>query len=67
MQENVGGPDLAARVVAGPALISWALGPGGARRGRTAGLAALVAGALVVESAITRTCPLNALVGRDTR
>jgi hypothetical protein len=67
VQENVGGVDLAIRSVVGPALMVAAFRPLGARNGRWAGLAALVSGALVTESAITRTCPLNALLRIDTR
>lgn len=67
MRENVGDRDQAARFVLGPALIALGLGPLGARQGRAAGLGALVLGALVVESAVTRTCPVNAALGLDTR
>jgi hypothetical protein len=67
MQENVGTTDRVIRAVAGPALIVSAFSRFGAARGRTAGLAALVAGALIVESAITRVCPVSAMVGIDTR
>lgn len=67
MQENVGGRDLVLRSLAGPAMLLAALGPLGARRGSTLGLATLVSGALLAESAITRVCPLNALFGLDTK
>lgn len=67
MQENVGGIDYAGRWVLGPVLVGTALTKLGATKGRPAGLAALVGGALVIESAITRTCPLNAVLGIDTR
>lgn len=66
MKENVGGADRLVRFVAGPALVLAALGPLGARRGQGAGLAALVAGALITETVITRLCPVNAVVGIDT-
>ncbi|XYI02577.1 DUF2892 domain-containing protein [Sorangium sp. So ce1128] len=39
----------------------------GGLKGRPGGLVALVAGALIVESAITRVCPVNRLLGVDTR
>jgi hypothetical protein len=67
VQENVGDLDQRMRLVVGPALVLAALGPLGARRGRPVGLGALVAGALIVDSAISRTCPVNELLGIDTR
>lgn len=67
MKENVGGADQILRTVAGPALIATGLLRLGATRGRTSGLLAIVTGALVLESAITRTCPVNAALGIDTR
>ncbi|GGI06200.1 YgaP family membrane protein [Egicoccus halophilus] len=67
MRENVGDTDQRLRFVGGTALLAAALGPLGARRGQLAGLLALVSGALVLESAVTRTCPLNAALGIDTR
>jgi hypothetical protein len=67
MKENVGGADQLLRTLVGPALIAAGLTRLGATGGRTLGLAALVGGALILESAITRTCPLNALLGLDTR
>jgi hypothetical protein len=66
MKENVGAADRTLRSVLGPAIILLAMTRLGARRGRTAGLAALVAGILVLESAITKTCPVNAALGVDT-
>jgi hypothetical protein len=67
MQENVGDRDRRLRFVVGPTLLAAGLGPLGAREGRLGGLAALVAGALTLESAITRTCPVNAALGIDSR
>jgi hypothetical protein len=66
MKENVGPKDRVARSLLGPSLIVLALTRFGARRGRLAGLAALVGGALVLDSAITKTCPLNAAIGIET-
>lgn len=66
MKENVGGAELAARSVAGPALLMAGLTVLGARQGRPAGLVALVWGAMVTETALTRTCSVNGLIGRDT-
>jgi uncharacterized membrane protein len=67
MKENVGGADQLLRTVIGPALITAGLTRLGASTGRTAGLLALVGGALILESAITRTCPVNAALRIDTR
>jgi hypothetical protein len=65
MRENVGRVDRIARTVIGPSLI--ALGYARLRSGHLTGILGIVAGALVLESAITRVCPLNALLGLDTR
>jgi hypothetical protein len=67
MEENVGTTDRMLRAVAGPALIAIGYSKFDGRHGRAAGLAAMIAGALVIESAITRVCPLNAALGIDTR
>lgn len=66
MRENVGGWDRAARGVAGPALLALGYTRWGGSRGELGGLAAMLAGALVAETAITRVCPLNELLGVDT-
>ena len=67
MQENVGRLDQTARSFLGTALISVAFMGLGVGRGRLPGIAALIAGTLLMESAITRTCPTNYLLGIDTR
>jgi uncharacterized membrane protein len=67
VQENVGDRDQRLRFVVGPALVVAGLRPLGAGRGRILGIAAVVAGALTIESAVTRTCPVNAALGLDTR
>lgn len=67
MKENVGKTDRMVRTIAGPALIYLGYKPWGGHRGDMMGLAAIVAGVTLVESAITRVCPLNALFGIDTR
>ena len=67
MKENVGDADQRIRTVVGSALVLSAIGPLGARRGSTLGLSALVGGVLLLESAITRTCPINEWLGLDTR
>lgn len=67
MKENVGTGDRIFRSIAGPALMTIGYTRLGGRRGRSAGLAAIVAGVLLIESAITKVCPVNALLGIDTR
>lgn len=67
MRENVGNVDRIARSLLGPLLMLAAYTRLGAREGRLPGLIGFVAGALVIESAVTRVCPVNALLGLDTR
>jgi hypothetical protein len=65
MQENVGTIDRWVRVALGAGLVTAGLSR---LTRRTAAPTALVGlGALVLESALTRVCPLNALLGVDTR
>jgi hypothetical protein len=66
MKENVGSADQLWRMVAGPALLFAGYAWLGGRRGRLAGLATMISGALITETAITRTCPLNELLGVET-
>jgi hypothetical protein len=67
MKENVGTADQALRAVTGPALMALGYTRLGGHEGRTAGLAMIIAGVLLLESAITRVCPVNSLLGIDTR
>ena len=67
MQENVGSRDRIMRSIVGPLLMGIGLTRLGGREGRSLGLTAIVAGALVIESAVTRVCPLNHALGIDTR
>lgn len=67
MKENVGTKDQIIRSITGPALMVAGYTALGGRNGRVAGLATMIFGALVVESAVTRVCPLNAALGIDTR
>ncbi len=66
MRENVGGADRTMRAVVGPALLALGYTRLGGSRGAPAGLLAMLGGALIAETAITRVCPLNELVGVDT-
>ncbi|ELY81902.1 MULTISPECIES: DUF2892 domain-containing protein [Natrinema] len=73
MQTNVGGFDRGARLVVGPLLVIIgiaALGGVVSLTAGTLGLAlatiALVAGAVLTTTAVTRKCPMNARFGIDT-
>ena len=66
MRENVGGMDRRARLIAGPGLLALGYAVLGGHRGRMPGLLAMIAGALVTETGITRVCPLNEAFGVDT-
>lgn len=67
MKENVGTGDRMARSLIGPALMAVGYTKFGGEKGRTAGLAAMVLGTTLIESAITKVCPINAMLGIDTR
>lgn len=66
MRENVGGADRAVRAVLGPALLGLGYARWGGGRGSPLGLLAMVGGALIAETAVTRVCPLNQLAGIDS-
>ena len=66
MNENVGKPDQVVRAVVGPLLLIIGYTLLGGRRGKPAGLAAMLAGAMTVQTAVTRTCPLNEYLGINT-
>jgi hypothetical protein len=65
MQENVGNRDRLLRFAVGGSLLLAGLS--GLRRGRWVPALLLTSGTAVLESAITRVCPVNALLGIDTR
>jgi hypothetical protein len=67
MQENVGTTDRMGRAFVGSALITVGMEYLFNGNRRIFGVASLVAGILIVESAITRVCPANYLAGIDTR
>jgi hypothetical protein len=67
LKENVGRTDQAIRAVVGPGLVIAGLTLLEGKRGRPLGLAAMLGGAMISETALTRTCPLNGLLGIDTR
>jgi hypothetical protein len=66
MQENVGNIDRWVRVAAGGALILGAARALGIR-GAVAPALLFASGAVLLETALTRVCALNALLGVDTR
>ncbi len=67
MKENVGTTDRIIRSIAGPALFVTGYTKWGGNKGKTGGLVAMFLGFALIETAITRVCPLNELVGLDTR
>ncbi len=66
MRENVGGMDRTMRLAVGPGLLALGYTALGGSRGRLPGLLAMIAGALVTETGITRVCPVNEAIGLDT-
>jgi uncharacterized membrane protein len=67
MKENVGSNDRTLRSIVGPALILIGYTFMGGYRGRLKGLLTMMAGTAVADSAITRVCPLSAVLGIDSR
>lgn len=67
MKENVGKTDRLIRSIAGPALIGAGYLALGGDKGKIEGLTAIVVGTLLTESAITKVCPVNYVLGIDTR
>ncbi|HET9932192.1 MAG TPA: DUF2892 domain-containing protein [Polyangiaceae bacterium] len=66
MHENVGNTDRWLRVAVGGALVLGAVSSLGARRAFGPGLL-LATGALLIETALTRVCPMSAALGVDSR
>lgn len=67
MKENVGNKDRLVRALVGPALIGIGYLALGGKKGKLSGIGAIVDGSLLVESALTRVCPVNGFLGIDTR
>ena len=67
MKENVGKKDRIMRSLVGPALMVVGYTTLEGCKGKFSGLATMIFGALIIESAITKVCPLNAAFGIDTR
>lgn len=66
MQENVGGTERVVRALVGPSLVAWGLTILGPARRKLGPVALIVAGALVTETVITKTCPLSEVLGLNT-
>ncbi|MBE0596891.1 MAG: DUF2892 domain-containing protein, partial [Desulfuromonadales bacterium] len=66
MKENVGRTDQVMRAVIGPLLLGAGYAWLGGKEGKAGGLMTMIAGALVAETALTKTCPLNQVLGIDT-
>lgn len=67
MKENVGTIDRALRGIMGPSLIFLGYTRWGGHNGHPPGLLAMMAGTAIMESAVTRVCPLSHALGVDTR
>lgn len=67
MKENVGTKDRLIRATVGPALIGIGYLVLGGKKGKLSGISAIVGGSLLIESALTRVCPVNGILGIDTR
>lgn len=67
MKENVGKEDRLIRSISGPVLLAVGYLALGGNKGKTGGLISMMTGVLLVESAITRVCPVNEFFGIDTR
>lgn len=66
MNQNVGDTDRTIRSIVGPALIALGYARLGGSHGHPIGLLSMMAGVALAESAITRVCPLNYMLGIDT-
>jgi hypothetical protein len=66
MKEDVGCAERVVRSIAGPALARGGLTVLGARQGKRAGLGALALRAVITETALSKTCSVNGLLGRDS-
>lgn len=67
MKENVGKKDQLIRSFVGPGLMVMGYFFLKGQKGNLGGLASIVAGSLITESAITKVCPVNYFFGLDTR
>ena len=65
-REIVGGADRTMRAIVGPAILLLGYTKLGGSDGAVPGLLAMLGGALITETAITRVCPVNEALGVDT-
>ena len=68
MQKNVGGLDEGIRITLGPLLLVLSIGSmrGAIRMRRSLAAGAFLVGAILTATGLTKTCPANAAMGRDT-
>ncbi len=66
MEKNVGHTDRMLRAVIGPSLTLIGYSRWGGKDRRWPGLFAMAVGMLISETARTRSCPINELLGIDT-
>jgi hypothetical protein len=66
MKENVGGWDRRIRSIAGPILLGVGTRMLARRRSPIGGVAAMLAGAMLSQTAMTRVCPMSAALGINT-
>lgn len=67
MKENVGDTDQLVRSFIGPGLMTLGYFYLGGNKGNILGISTIVAGTIIAESALTRTCPANNFLGINTR
>ncbi len=67
MKENVGKEDQMIRSFIGPGLMVLGYFLLRKQKGNLGGVASIVTGTLIAESAITKVCPVNEFFGIDTR
>lgn len=67
MKENVGKEDQILRSFGGTALLALGYTKLGGKNGKILGLGAMIIGALILESAVTKVCPVNAALGINTK
>ena len=68
MQKNVGGLDEGIRITLGPLLLVLSIGSfrGAVELRPSLAAGAFVVGAILTATGLTRTCPANSAMGRDT-
>jgi hypothetical protein len=69
MEKNVGGLDEGIRITLGPLLVVLSIASlrGAVRRKPALALAGLAVGGILTATGLTKTCPANSALGRNTR